>query len=101
MARFLVIAPHDPEECLDAIEQTINQGPGFAEAYDWGCLVGDHTGYVRVRADGPQEALDDYVPAFLRARAVVRRVFTITGRDLRTMREDADAGRRRDRGAGQ
>jgi hypothetical protein len=97
MARFLVIAPHDAEECLDAIEQTINQGPGFEEAYEWGCLVGDHTGYVRVRAQGAQEAIHDYVPAFLRERAVARRVFTIGGRDLRQLREAAEE--RDERGA--
>jgi hypothetical protein len=90
-ARFLVVAPHDPEECLDAIEWTINQGPGFQEAYEWGCLVGNHTGYVFVRAGGPQEAIDDYVPAFLRKRAVAYRLSQIRARDLSTMREEAEA----------
>ncbi len=88
MARYLIIVPHEPSDCLRAIEETINQGPGFAEAYEWGCLVGDHTGYVRVRASGAKEALNDYVPPSLRGRAEVRRVTTITGRDLRRMREE-------------
>jgi hypothetical protein len=85
--RFLVVAPHQPDDCLDAIEDTIGMGPGFAEAYDWGCRVGDHTGYVFVRADSAAEAIADYVPASLRAGAVARRVERITGRDLRRMRE--------------
>jgi hypothetical protein len=90
MAHYLVIASHDPEECLDAIEQTLNQGPGFEEAYKWGCLVGDHTGYVFVRASGTDEALSDYVPHFLRDRAVARRVFRISGRELLGMREERE-----------
>jgi hypothetical protein len=87
MARFLVVAPHDAEECLDAIEETIGMGPGFQEAYEWGCRVGDHTGYVFVRADSAVEAIDDYVPAFLRARAVAHRVERVSARDLRRMLE--------------
>jgi len=89
-ARFLVVAPHDADECLDAIEATIGMGPGFQEAYEWGCMVGNHTGYVFVRAGGGQEAIDDYVPAFLRGRAKAYRVAQIKGRDLRAMREEAE-----------
>jgi hypothetical protein len=89
-ARFLVVAPHEPEECLEAIEWTINQGPGFQEAYEWGCLVGNHTGYVFVRAGGPEEAIDDYVPPFLRARATALRLSQIRARDLHEMREEQE-----------
>ena len=92
-ARFLVEVSHDPEECLDAIEATINQGPGFQEAYEWGCGVGNHTGYVFVRAGGPQEAVDDYVPPFLRKRAVAHRLTQIRARDLGEMRERAELER--------
>ena len=67
-ARFLVVVPHDPDMCFDAIDATLNQGPGFQEAYEWGCFVGNHTGYVFVRAGGAEEAINDYVPGPLRAR---------------------------------
>jgi len=33
-ARFLVAVPHEPDQCLDAVEATINQGSGFQEAYE-------------------------------------------------------------------
>jgi hypothetical protein len=93
-ARFLVVAPHEPDQCLDAVEATINQGPGFREAYEWGCLVGNHTGYVSVRADGAEEAVNDYVPPFLRAAAKAYRLTQIRARDLRDLR-DAETERRR------
>jgi hypothetical protein len=86
-ARFLVVVPHEPEECLDAVEATLNQGPGFQEAYEWGCFVGNHTGYVFVRANGVEEAINDYVPAFLRARATAYRLTQIAARDLHAMRD--------------
>jgi len=38
-AAILVVVPHEPDQCLDAVEATINQGPGFQEGYEWGCLV--------------------------------------------------------------
>ena len=90
-ARFLVVAPHEPEDCLSAIEATLGLGPGFQEAYEWGCLVGNHTGYVFVRADGPREAIDDYVPTFLRDRATAYRLTQIRARDLRQMLDEAEA----------
>ncbi len=93
-ARFLVVVPHEPEECLDAVEATLNQGPGFQEAYEWGCFVGNHTGYVFVRAGGVEEAINDYVPPSLRARAVAYRLTQIAARDLHAMR-DAEAERSR------
>jgi hypothetical protein len=93
-ARFLVVVPHEPEECLDAVEATLNQGPGFQEAYEWGCFVGNHTGYVFVRAGGAEEAINDYVPPFLRARAIAYRLTQIAARDLHAMR-DAETERSR------
>jgi hypothetical protein len=88
MAVFLVIVPHEPSDCLEAIKDTISMGPGFEAAYEWGCLVGDHTGYVRVQAGGIAEAIGDYVPAFLRTHATALRVENIDGRQLMRMRRD-------------
>lgn len=88
MAVFLVMVPHEPHQCLDAIKDTISMGPGFEAAYEWGCLVGDHTGYVRVRAGGTEEAIGDYVPYFLRTGATALRVATIDGRQLMRMRRE-------------
>ena len=93
-ARFLVVVPHDPDGCLDAIEETLRQGPGFQEAYEWGCLVGNHTGYIFVRANGAEEAIDDYVPVSLRARAKAYRLSQIRARDLRDMRDAQGRARR-------
>jgi hypothetical protein len=86
MAVFLVVVPHEPEECLGAIHDTISMGPGFEAAYEWGCLVGNHTGYVRVQAGGTKEAINDYVPDSLRKKATALRVSNIDGRELLRMR---------------
>jgi hypothetical protein len=93
-AHFLVVVPHDAEQCLDAIEETIGMGPRFQMGYEWGCLVGDHTGYAYVEANGPQEAVEDFVPYELRDRARVHRLFTIKAEDLYRMRDDVGMQRR-------
>ena len=82
MASFLIISPHDPEEHRRALEETLGQGPQFQEAFHWSCVVGDHVGYAFVRAGSAGEAIDDYVPAFLRARATALRVEKIRRRDI-------------------
>ena len=86
MALYLVVVPHEPEQCLEAIEETISIGPGFEAAYEWGCPVGNHTGYVRVKAGGRKEALEDYVPSPLRKNATALRLSSIDGRELARMR---------------
>ncbi len=83
MASFLIVSPHEPDEHQRALEETLGQGPQFQEAFHWGCAVGDHVGYAFVRARSAGEAIDDYLPTFLRARASARRVEKIKARDLR------------------
>ncbi len=88
MAKFLVIVPHRPEHCLEAIEETIGMGPSFQIGYEWGCLVGDHTGYAYVEASGAQEAIEDFVPWELRSRARAHRLATIRVDELYRMKND-------------
>lgn len=88
MASFLIVSPHDRDEHRRALEETLGQGPQFQEAFHWGCVVGDHTGYAFVRAGSAGEAVEDYVPAFLRARATAQRVEKIKARDLRRLPPD-------------
>jgi hypothetical protein len=90
MASFLIVSPHDADEHRRALEETLGQGPQFQEAFHWGCAVGDHTGYAFVRAGSAAEAVEDYVPAFLRARATARRVEKIKARDASRLPLDED-----------
>jgi len=53
-SKFLVIAPHTPEECLKALDDVNAKGAKFLGKFDWGCAAGDHTGYVML--EGKDEA---------------------------------------------
>lgn len=55
MDRFLVISPHTPAVCKDAIRQVLFAG--YITHFDWGCLDGDHTGWVIIEAENAKEAL--------------------------------------------
>lgn len=66
MPRFLIISPHTHEECSKAFMEVVNAG--YTTHFDWGCMDGDHTGWVTLEAENAKEALM-IVPSFLRAKA--------------------------------
>ena len=55
MQKFLVISPHDHEECTRVIKLTL--AIGYLTHFYWGCKSGDHTGYAMIDADSEKEAL--------------------------------------------
>lgn len=76
---YLVIAPHTPETCLATLDAVKAEAHGSAELakWEWGCMSGDHTGYLIVTAASPDDALK-HVPEMERAqaRAVALNKFT-------------------------
>ena len=55
MQKFLLIFPHDHEECTRVIKQTL--AIGYLTHFYWGCKSGDHTGYAMIDAESEKEAL--------------------------------------------
>jgi hypothetical protein len=55
MQKFIVISPHEHEECTRVIKQTL--AIGYLTHFYWGCKSGDHTGYAIIDADNEKEAL--------------------------------------------
>ena len=70
MARYLIQSPHTPEECLQALDENLAQGPDALARYDWGCMAGDHTGYAIVEA-ASEAAARSTVPPRVRGKARV------------------------------
>jgi hypothetical protein len=48
--RFLVIANHTKEECVNALDEVKATGTKLLEKCDWGCMAGDHTCYIILEA---------------------------------------------------
>ena len=55
MQKFLVISPHDHEECTRVIKLTL--AIGYLTHFYWGCKSGDHIGYAMIDAESEKEAL--------------------------------------------
>jgi hypothetical protein len=72
MARFLIEVTHDAEEiaCARAIRMFITSGSHFLNHTDWGCMDGDHRGWVIVDVPGRNEAIA-VIPQALRSSARV------------------------------
>jgi hypothetical protein len=69
MDRYLVISPHTAEDCKRALKEV--HAAGYITHFDWGCMDGDHTGWVVLEAANAKEALM-VVPSLQRhtARAI-------------------------------
>jgi hypothetical protein len=84
VARFLIAAPHTPEECRRALDEVMARGPEELARYDWGCADGDHTGYAVVEA-GSKAAVEATIPAFLRSRAKIVELRRYTLEQVRSL----------------
>ena len=61
-SRYLVTAPHTKEECLRALDEVKATGANLLSKTDWGCMAGDHTGYLILEAKD-EAALKKKLPA--------------------------------------
>jgi len=85
-AEYLVISPHTPEECLNALQGVADIGKDVLAKYDWGCMSGDHTGYLKVQAKNEAEALKA-VPASIRSKARAVKVVKFTPEQIEKAHE--------------
>ncbi len=77
MSEYLVISPHTVEECMTAMDEVAGLGKDVLAKYDWGCMSGDHTAYIKVQAKNETEALK-VVPKSIRNKARAIKVVKFT-----------------------
>lgn len=80
-SRFLIISPHTPEECLDALDKISAEGTGTLNKFEFGCKAGDHTAYAIVMASNEDDALK-LVPENLRDKAKAIKLTKFTAKDI-------------------
>jgi len=81
---YLIEAPHSPDQCVQAMDETLARGPRFLAQFDWGCVEGEHTGWATVEAENEYEARS-MVPAVVRSKARVIRVGKVTPDHINAM----------------
>lgn len=80
MTRYLVSSPHTEAECLKTLDDVSATG-GLAK-WQFGCMDGDHTGYLITMAPSAEAALAN-VPASVRAKARAVKIHTFTAAELK------------------
>lgn len=83
---FLIESSHTPEECLQALDEVMEESPEILSEFRWACKSGDHRGWVFVEADSEEEALD-ILPESLRSKAKAIEVAEFTEEELRAAHE--------------
>jgi len=80
--RFLVISPHTAGDCKQALKEV--NATGYITHFDWGCMDGDHTGWVVLEAETMQQALM-VVPAMQRNKAKTVKLVKFSPADIAGM----------------
>jgi hypothetical protein len=81
MPRYLIELPHTAEECLPALDAVLEFGPDELAKYDWGCKVGEHSGWSSVEAPSAAQARR-LVPDLLRRQARVVQLGRFTPEEI-------------------
>ncbi len=85
-SRYLVIVPHTPEECLQALDQISAQGPAVLNRFEFGCKAGDHTAYAMVVAGSDEQAMK-VVPEPMREKARVVKLNKFSQKEIKAFHE--------------
>jgi len=81
MSEYLVISPHTVQECMTAMNEVADLGKDVLAKYEWGCMSGDHTAYIKVQAENEAEALKT-VPTSIRGKARAIKMTRFTPEDV-------------------
>jgi hypothetical protein len=86
MARFLIQSAHTRDDCLQALDEVLAQGPHALDRYDFGCAVGDHSNHVSCTLlDADNEvAARNTLSGLLSASAVITEVGKFTPEQIRS-----------------
>ena len=84
--RYLLVMPHTPQQCLAALDDMEAASPQLLAKTDWGCMAGDHTGYLIVHAASEQAAMN-MVPAKERAGAKAIKLNKFTPEQIKSFHQ--------------
>ena len=88
MAKFMIEVRHEDDKlaCEHSIAIFLNSGSHFLTNADWGCMDGDHTGWLVLEAENAKQALM-VVPAVQRHNAKAVKLVRFSPQDIEAMHE--------------
>ena len=81
--KFLIMSPHTKETCLKDLDAVMTETPQLLDRFEWGCMAGDHTGYLIVEAKS-EDAARDMLPTALRKDAKIIPLNKFTADQIRS-----------------
>ena len=83
MARFLIEVPHEAEEvaCTRAVQVLLSTGSHYVTNADFGCMDGEHKGWIIVEMESREEARS-ILPPIYRADAKIVKLNKFTLEEL-------------------
>ncbi len=83
---YLVMMPHTKEECLKALDEYSAETPKLLSQVEWGCMAGDHTGYLFMMGSNETE-VRNMLPANQRKGAKIEMVNTFSKEQIKSFHE--------------
>jgi len=84
--KYLIELKHTSDQCLEKLDQISAEAPKMLDKIQWGCLSGDHTGYLIVSAES-EKAARDMLPALMRDEAHVVGLNTFTVEQIKSFHQ--------------
>ena len=88
MALYMITAAHEPEECLEVLDEMLAKKPETLKQFVYGCAEGDHTGYAIVDAESRIKAIE-LLPEALWESACISKVGRLTPADIQAFHTKA------------
>lgn len=85
---YLIISPHTVEQCLATLDgvMAMPEGDAMLAKWEWGCMSGDHTGYMMMTVKSEEEALA-MVPEAVREQAKAIKLNKFTADQIKKIHE--------------
>jgi hypothetical protein len=84
--KFLITSPHTKESCLADLDVVLAETPELLDRLEWGCMSGDHSGYLIVKASS-EDAARSMLPTSLRKNAKIVRLNQFTADQIRSFHQ--------------
>ena len=81
--RYMIMMPHTKEQCLKALDDMVASSSDLLAMTEWGCMAGDHTGYVIVDA-ASEDAARAMIPASERPMARIIKLNKFTPEQIKS-----------------
>jgi hypothetical protein len=83
---YLLKIPHTSKNCLSTLDKVSKDSPELLNKIDWGCMSGDHTGYMTVNSKNEDAALQ-MIPASMRSEAKVEKLDKFTVAEITSLHQ--------------